>query len=187
MYDLYNYTDVQNGKKGVGQGIASGNSNESTMPVVYWVVGEDGKLTGEYYESEDGMPSGTYFVGYTFKFHYNDKVNKYHLDGLMYEYEAPEIEEEVEPEVVPEVVPPTSDGGEGGGSGRSSRSSYDEGAVLGAKREQEGLVPEEGQVLGAVRAPKTSDASKAILWMLVMGGSALGAAAVLAQKKKEEA
>ena len=45
--------------------------------------------------------------------------------------------------------------------------------VLGAKRDI--LTPDQGQVLGVHRAPKTSDASKALLWMLVMGGSGIGA------------
>ena len=73
----------------------------------------------------------------------------------------------------------------GGGGGRRAAAATQTGDVLGAKREDEALV-EEGEVLGATRAPKTSDSAKAILWMLVMGGSALGAAAILAQRKKEE-
>ncbi|MGN0411958.1 MAG: hypothetical protein ACI4FV_02890 [Lachnospiraceae bacterium] len=71
-----------------------------------------------------------------------------------------------------------------GGTGRGRRAA--QGDVLGAKREDLAVVSEEGDVLGATRAPKTSDASKAILWMLVMGCSAIGAAAVMAQRKKEE-
>ena len=42
-----------------------------------------------------------------------------------------------------------------------------------------------GDVLGATRAPKTSDSAKVILWMLVMGSSAIGAAAALASKRKD--
>ena len=77
----------------------------------------------------------------------------------------------------------SSDGGSTSGGGRSDS---DVGRVLGARREDIATASEDGQVLGAVRAPKTSDASRAILWMLVMGTTALGAAAVLAQKKEEE-
>ncbi|MGN0411959.1 MAG: InlB B-repeat-containing protein [Lachnospiraceae bacterium] len=73
----------------------------------------------------------------------------------------------------------------GGGGGRRAAAATQTGDVLGARREDEALL-EEGEVLGATRAPKTSDSAKAILWMLVMGGSALGAAAILAQRKKEE-
>jgi len=79
-----------------------------------------------------------------------------------------------------------SSGGGGGSSSGGGRSSADVGRVLGARREDIATAGEEGQVLGAVRAPKTSDSSRAILWMLVMGTSALGAAAILAQKKNEE-
>ena len=85
-------------------------------------------------------------------------------------------------------TPPSGGGGGGGSSsgGGSGRSGSDVGRVLGARREDIATAGEEGQVLGAVRAPKTSDSSRAILWMLVMGTSALGAAAILAQKKNEE-
>ena len=54
--------------------------------------------------------------------------------------------------------------------------------VLGAKRDI--LTPDQGQVLGVHRAPKTSDASKALLWMLVMGGSGIGAAIMMAQQRR---
>jgi pilin isopeptide linkage protein len=54
--------------------------------------------------------------------------------------------------------------------------------VLGAKRDI--LTPDQGQVLGVRRAPKTSDASKALLWMLVMGGSGIGAAIMMAQQRR---
>ena len=81
----------------------------------------------------------------------------------------------------------TGGGSTGGGSSSGGdRSASDVGRVLGARREDIATASEDGQVLGAVRAPKTSDASRTILWMLVMGTTALGAAAVLAQKKEEE-
>lgn len=67
------------------------------------------------------------------------------------------------------------------------------GAVLGAKRGLEATVAqtpvleqEAGAVLGASRSPKTSDESRAILWALVMGASGIGAAALLAGKKREK-
>lgn len=73
------------------------------------------------------------------------------------------------------VNPPTGGGGGGGGD------------VLGARRGVEAITPEEGQVLGAARkSPKTSDANNAILWAMVMGSSALGMAAMMAQKRKKE-
>ena len=59
--------------------------------------------------------------------------------------------------------------------------------MLGVSREA--VVPEQdasGQVLGASRAPKTSDESKALLWMLVMGASGMGAAAIMIQKRKAD-
>ena len=182
----YDKGDRENGIKDTnGKGLTTGDTTTS-MPLTYWKVGEDGKLTGEYFFSTVELETGRYFTPYVMKKESDMATYGYHMDGIILNWEKPE--EPAQEENTPDAG--TSDGGStgGGSSSRSSRrSSSDEGAVLGAKREQEGLVPEEGQVLGAVRAPKTSDASKAILWMLVMGGSALGAAAVLAQKKKEEA
>ena len=182
----YDLGDRENGiKDTTSKGITTGDDTTS-MPITYWTLGEDGWLTGEYFFSTVELETGKYFVPYVMKKESDMATKGYHMDGIVLNWEKPEPAP-----VEPTPVPPTDDGGDGGStsggsSSRSSRSSSDEGAVLGAKREDEGLVPE-GQVLGAVRAPKTSDASKAILWMLVMGGSALGAAAVLAQKKKEEA
>jgi len=174
MYEI-DYNTIKNSNQG------KGTTTGDNMTVVYWSVDEKGQLTGEYTISEAELETGRYFVGYVFK----SQGDGYHLDGIMVDYEKPENEPEVVPPTDDEEPTPITGGGEDRRSSRSSRSASDA-AVLGAKREQEGLVPE-GQVLGAVRAPKTSDSSKAILWMLVMGGSALGAAAVLAQKKKEEA
>lgn len=75
----------------------------------------------------------------------------------------------------PATVNPPTGGGGGGGD------------VLGARRGVEAVTPEEGQVLGAARkSPKTSDANNAILWAMVMGGSAFGMAAMMAQKKRKE-
>ena len=63
-------------------------------------------------------------------------------------------------------------------------------AVLGAKRGVEATTnnsaADKGEVLGATRSPKTGDDSKALLWVLVMGASSVGVAAMLAKKKKEK-
>ncbi|MGN0412676.1 MAG: hypothetical protein ACI4FV_06520 [Lachnospiraceae bacterium] len=180
MYDTYVFdykSNTDEFKAGTelksknGKGIAH-ESIESAVGVIYWVIGEDGLLTGDYYMSEEGMPSGTYFVAYSFKNHPDGN----HLDGVIFEYTAPENTDNT-----PAGGGTTTGGGAGGG-GRAAGTAGD---VLGAKREDLAIVSEEGDVLGATRAPKTSDASKAILWMLVMGSSAIGAAAVLASKKKE--
>lgn len=74
------------------KGIATGNGSESnaTMPIIYWVVGEDGKLTGDYYTSTTDMPTGRYFVGYTFKTEGDIATVGYHLDGIMVNFEREE-------------------------------------------------------------------------------------------------
>lgn len=79
----------------------------------------------------------------------------------------------------------SSGGGSGSGSSGGGRSHRGTADVLGAKREDLQAVPEEGEVLGVARTPGTSDASKAILWMLVLGSSAVGVAAVMELRKKE--
>jgi hypothetical protein len=74
-----------------------------------------------------------------------------------------------------------------GGGGGTTGGGGNPGSVLGARRGVEATTPEEGQVLGAARkSPKTSDANNAILWAMVMGGSAFGMAAMMAQKKRKE-
>ncbi|MBR1440973.1 MAG: InlB B-repeat-containing protein [Lachnospiraceae bacterium] len=67
------------------------------------------------------------------------------------------------------------------------------GSVLGANRgveatENEDQFEEAGQVLGAGRgkSPKTNDANNAVLWAMVMGTSALGIAAMMAQRRRRE-
>ena len=48
-----------------GKGISTG----SKMDVIYWEVGTDGKLSGNYFTSLDELTTGsTYFIGYTFKY-----------------------------------------------------------------------------------------------------------------------
>ena len=66
------------------------------------------------------------------------------------------------------------------------------GSVLGANRgvdvNTNDEQVEEGQVLGAGRgkSPKTNDANNAVLWAMVMGTSALGIAAMMAQRRRRE-
>ena len=100
----------------------------------------------------------------------------YHYDGVIVDF----VQELVL--LLPEV--PAGEGNPGGGN-PGGRAASPAGDVLGAKREDIAMVAEEGDVLGATRAPKTSDSAKAILWMLVMGSSAIGAAAAMASKRKE--
>ena len=92
---------------------------------------------------------------------------------------------------LPPTDEPTPPGGggptPGGGGGTPTPTPDDIGDVLGAKRGYEAVIDDAGQVLGANRrSPKTSDNNNAILWMMVMGSSALGMAAMMAQKKRKE-
>ncbi len=167
MYEKYKATEINRGK---------GTSTGSNMDILYWVVGEDGNITGDYFDSIEELETGRYFVGYAFK----QESDGYHIDGIMYDYTKPEVVP-TNPDTIPGGGGTTTGGGAGGG-GRAAGAAGD---VLGARREDLAIVSEQGDVLGATRAPKTSDSAKAILWMLVMGSSAIGAAAVLASKKKE--
>lgn len=72
--------------KGIATGSGSDTESNATMPIIYWVVGKDGKLTGDYYTSTTDMPTGKYFVGYTFK----TENDGYHLDGIMVNFEREE-------------------------------------------------------------------------------------------------
>ena len=88
----YSNEDVVNNNT-IGRGVATGG----TMPVIYWVLDENGHLnaTSKYYVAgKDGkpteeMPYGTYFVGYTFK----HEKDGYHIDGIMYNYTEKSEEE----------------------------------------------------------------------------------------------
>ena len=192
MYEKYKATNINYGK---------GTSTGDNMDVIYWAVDKNGNLTGDSYSSKSELETGRYFIGYTFK----QEGDGYHIDGVMWDY-TKEItfEDEENPAIkVPDGENPdgeTSDGGnpviENPGSGNpgggnpgggnpGGRAASPAGDVLGAKREDIAMVAEQGDVLGATRAPKTSDSAKAILWMLVMGSSAIGAAAALASKRKD--
>lgn len=187
MYEKYKATNINYGK---------GTSTGDNMDVIYWAVDENGNLTGDSYSSKSELETGRYFIGYTFK----QEGDGYHIDGVMWDYTKDvTLEEEENPAIKnPDGENPdgeTPDGGnpviENPGSGNpgggnpGGRAASPAGDVLGAKREDIAMVAEEGDVLGATRAPKTSDSAKAILWMLVMGSSAIGAAAALASKRKD--
>lgn len=167
MYEKYKAVNTNNGK---------GTSTGTNMDIIYWVVDEDGNLTGDHIDSMDALETGRYFVGYAFK----QESDGYHIDGVMYDYTKPEI--------VPTTPDTTPEGGgnpTGGNPGGTGRTAGTAGDVLGAKREDIAMVADQGDVLGATRAPKTSDSAKAILWMLVMGSSAIGAVVAMASKRKE--
>lgn len=140
--------------------------------------------------SEEFKYEYTALLGYTFK----HEKDGYHIDGVLYKIVITlpkEDNEEPEITVIPTDEENSNGGNPGGGNpgggnpGGAGRTAGTAGDVLGAKREDIAMVAEEGDVLGATRAPKTSDSAKAILWMLVMGSSAIGAAAALASKRKD--
>ncbi|MGN0413300.1 MAG: hypothetical protein ACI4FV_09710 [Lachnospiraceae bacterium] len=172
MYEKYKATNINYGK---------GTSTGDNMDVIYWAVDENGNLTGDSFSLKSELETGRYFIGYTFK----QEGDGYHIDGVMWDYTKPEIVPTT-PDTTPEGGGNPGGGNPGGGNpGGAGRTAGTAGDVLGAKREDIAMVAEEGDVLGATRAPKTSDSAKAILWMLVMGSSAIGAAAALASKRKD--
>lgn len=155
-----------------GKGISTG----STMDVIYWEVGTDGKLSGNYFTSLDELTTGsTYFIGYTFK----HEKDGYHIDGLMYKYEdskeeptatpsesptaspsgTPSATPSTAPSTAPSTTPSTAPGGGDGGSTGNTVTIEDQAvplaavpadapAVLGARRAAQ---DEEPAVLGVKR------------------------------------
>lgn len=82
MYQRYlNFSEDANGK-----GISTGG----TMPTLYWELNEDGQLTGNYFDTDADRPTGTYFIGYSFK----NELGGYRLDGVVEDYVKPQIPEE---------------------------------------------------------------------------------------------
>ena len=188
-----------------GKGISTG----STMDVIYWEVGTDGKLSGDYFTSPDELTTGsTYFIGYTFKYE-NDG---YHIDGLMYKYEDSKEEPTTSPSEAPSTAPSTTPstaptGGDGGTTGTTvtiedqsvplAAVPADAPAVLGARRAAQDEEPAvlgvkrgtDQAVLGKRRSPKTGDSTEVFAWagaMTIAGAAAVVSCTKLARKKEEE-
>jgi len=161
-----------------------------TIRVEGWVV--DGEiddsiiitLSEDVEAVAEGIEVGTYPMGLT----------KEAFTATSENFTTIEIEVEdgwLEILALPPTDEPTPPGGggptPGGGGGTPTPTPDDIGDVLGAKRGYEAVIDDAGQVLGANRkSPKTSDNNNAILWMMVMGSSALGMAAMMAQKRRKE-
>lgn len=192
-----------------GKGISTG----SKMDVIYWEVGTDGKLSGDYFTSPDELTTGsTYFIGYTFKYE-NDG---YHIDGLMYKYEDSKEEPTTSPSAAPSTAPSTTPSGipseapVGGGGGTTGTTvtieeqavplaavPADAPAVLGARRAAQDEKPAvlgvkrgtDQAVLGKRRSPKTGDSTEVFAWagaMAIAGAAAVVSGTKLAKKKEEE-
>ena len=179
-----------------GKGISTG----SKMDVIYWEVGTDGKLSGDYFTSPDELTTGsTYFIGYTFKYE-NDG---YHIDGLMYKYE----DSKEEPTTSPSETPVGGDGGTTGTTGTTvtieepavpfAAVPADAPAVLGVRRAAQDEEPAvlgvkrgtDQAVLGKRRSPKTGDSTEVFAWagaMAIAGAAAVVSGTKLAKKKEEE-
>lgn len=188
-----------------GKGISTG----SKMDVIYWEVGTDGKLSGNYFTSLDELTTGsTYFIGYTFKY----EKDGYHIDGLMYKYEDSKEEPTTSPSEAPSTAPSTTPstaptGGDGGTTGTTvtiedqsvplAAVPADAPAVLGARRAAQdeepavlGVKRETDQaVLGKRRSPKTGDSTEVFAWagaMAIAGAAAVVSCTKPARKKEEE-
>ena len=188
-----------------GKGISTG----STMDVIYWEVGTDGKLSGNYFTSLDELTTGsTYFIGYTFKY----EKDGYHIDGLMYKYEDSKEEPTTSPSEAPSTAPSTTPstaptGGDGGTTGTTvtiedqsvplAAVPADAPAVLGARRAAQDEEPAvlgvkrgtDQAVLGKRRSPKTGDSTEVFAWagaMAIAGAAAVVSCTKLARKKEEE-
>lgn len=188
-----------------GKGISTG----SKMDVIYWEVGTDGKLSGNYFTSLDELTTGsTYFIGYTFKY----EKDGYHIDGLMYKYEDSKEEPTTSPSEAPSTAPSTTPstaptGGDGGTTGITvtiedqsvplAAVPADAPAVLGARRAAQDEEPAvlgvkrgtDQAVLGKRRSPKTGDSTEVFAWagaMTIAGAAAVVSCTKLARKKEEE-
>lgn len=188
-----------------GKGISTG----SKMDVIYWEVGTDGKLSGNYFTSLDELTTGsTYFIGYTFKY----EKDGYHIDGLMYKYEDSKEEPTTSPSEAPSTSPSTTPstaptGGDGGTTGTTvtiedqsvplAAVPADAPAVLGARRAAQDEEPAvlgvkrgtDRAVLGKRRSPKTGDSTEVFAWagaMAIAGAAAVVSCTKLARKKEEE-
>ena len=188
-----------------GKGISTG----SKMDVIYWEVGTDGKLSGNYFTSLDELTTGsTYFIGYTFKY----EKDGYHIDGLMYKYEDSKEEPTTSPSEAPSTAPSTTPstaptGGDGGTTGTTvtiedqsvplATVPADAPAVLGARRAAQDEEPAvlgvkrgtDQAVLGKRRSPKTGDSTEVFAWagaMAIAGAAAVVSCTKLARKKEEE-
>lgn len=188
-----------------GKGISTG----SKMDVIYWEVGTDGKLSGNYFTSPDELTTGsTYFIGYTFKY----EKDGYHIDGLMYKYEDSKEEPTTSPSEAPSTAPSTTPstaptGGDGGTTGTTvtiedqsvplAAVPADAPAVLGARRAAQDEEPAvlgvkrgtDQAVLGKRRSPKTGDSTEVFAWagaMAIAGAAAVVSGTKLAKKKEEE-
>ena len=195
MYEKYQADQVNSGK---------GTSTGDNMDVIYWVVDENGKLTGEYFDSINDLATGRYFVGYSFK----REKDGYHLDGVMWDYT---LEEEPVVNPTPTTEPQGGGSGDGGtsGGGEILTVTIEEGAValaavpnadqavLGARRlpanpnaDQAVLGARRGvdqAVLGKRRRPQTGDNAMLAAWVMAFGASVVTAAfAALQMKRKKE-
>ena len=91
MYETYTVEEARSGK-GQGKGISTGTLDKNnkytdgSMRVLYWIIDENNKLTGDYLTEDELKDGEVYFVGYTFKQH----TDGYHIDGVLFKYSAPE-------------------------------------------------------------------------------------------------
>lgn len=91
MYETYTVEEARSGK-GQGKGISTGTLDKNnkytdgSMSVLYWIIDENNKLTGDYLTEDKLVDGEVYFVGYTFKQH----TDGYHIDGVLFKYSAPE-------------------------------------------------------------------------------------------------
>ena len=187
MYDQYNYTERASQGKGKGKGISTSGTG-ATMPVVYWEIDKNGKLTGKSYLSTDAnLKSGTYFVGYTFK----AESDGYHIDGVQMTYTKPVIPT---PGPTPTPEQPTTVTTISNAPAALAATP----AVLGVRRAPvatETAAPAvlganrayNQAVLGAKRGAATGDDTNAAGWIaLMICTMGAGAAVVLGRRKEQE-
>ncbi|MBO5112269.1 MAG: hypothetical protein J6C12_02860 [Lachnospiraceae bacterium] len=183
MYEQYTLEQARSGK-GAGKGISIGTIDENnkytdgSMSVLYWIIGENNKLTGDYLTEDELKDGEVYFVGYTFKQH----TDGYHIDGVLFKYTAPEKPEdsiETTPTPTPTTpgtspAPTTTPGG-----GTTPDVTPDDGGDITV------IIPDAPVALAA--APVAADNGAAVLGARRTDGDAAEAAVLGARRGTEQA
>lgn len=190
QYASINIGEVAAASKNRGNGVATGikdlNNSEAkaegaSMPVIYWQLDSDEKLTGDYFENVAELEDGkTYFIGYTFK-HEGDG---YHIDGYMFKYEGQKFVPVIKQDPTPTPTTPTTPGTSPAptttpGGGTTPDVTPDDGGDTTV------IIPDAPVALAA--APVAADNGAAVLGARRTDGDAAEAAVLGARRGTEQA
>jgi len=160
--------------------VASNDTNLVLEGATFGLYKSDGTLINYYTSNSSGVVSASNLAAGSYYFQETGAPSGYGVNGSQFSFTISTSDYESGNSIyvgkVTDTVTTTT---------TTTTTTTSQSSVLGARRDLQTPEDNKGEVLGATRAPKTSDSSKALLWMLVMGASGLGAAAVMAQRRKE--